>query len=126
VDDLELRAALAREVMGRKVHWLAEASGFWFEVADADRQKYGAVPVFFERDGKVPAYESTYEGMGLVIERMRELGFRYVIHNANLEGRAFAAFGDASMSGIERGRADDQHLPRAVALAARAAVRSTQ
>lgn len=115
MDDLELREALAREVFG-------------YEPEHFNKTLVRTEPVG-EIDFTVPAYESTYEGMGLVIERMREMHY-YVMMNTVPAG-AYAVFRravddpdmiDPSVGPKFEGYADDIFC--AVALAALAAARS--
>ncbi|MCA9180556.1 MAG: hypothetical protein KDA51_03865 [Planctomycetales bacterium] len=111
MNDLELREALAREVFdygkvgGLFAEWGYSASSKLLRVDD------------------LPAYESSYEGMGLVIEAMERKGWDCAIEFAHsMAFVAFATIGHKPWEYIEREEA--LTAPRAVALAALAAIRS--
>lgn len=115
MDDLELREALAFEVIG-------VADGSVYAPNDAEAREN------FLRGAKQaiangPAYESSYEGMGLVIEAMERKGWDCAIEFAHsMAFVAFATIGHKPWEYIEREEA--LTAPRAVALAALAAIRS--
>ncbi len=73
---------------------------------------------------KYLAYSTTYEGMGLVLERMQALGYEYALGNAAWEGinATFARVADTPHAREHTNHAAS--LPLAVALAALAAVRA--
>ena len=62
----------------------------------------------------VLAYSTTWEGLGLVVERMRELGFDFTLSHAGRDGW-FASF-KQSMPGMSSAR--NRSAPHAVSLAA--------
>lgn len=111
MDDLELREAVAREVFGLpKVHETGVLCRqlFWSDSSPPH---------------PIPPYESTYEGMGLVIDAMERKGWECAIEFAHsMAFVAFARCGHKPWEYIEREEA--LTAPRAVALAALAAVRS--
>lgn len=81
-------------------------------------------------DGKIPhfhPYSSSGDGLLAVIERMRELGWEYLIEGPTADGSHFVEFTRWEDRGGEidhrlEGNYEDPSLPRAVALAALRAV----
>ena len=103
----DLDALIAVEVMGWTIRAVQGVQLF----QDAYHN-----PRFF-----APDYSTTYEGAGLVIERMRELGWEGYDVDAT-DGVPLVRFWK---DGVSPG-ADAPTLPHAVCLAALAAVRSTK
>ena len=63
---------------------------------------------------EMPKYSTTWEGLGLVVERMRERGFDFTLSHAGRDGW-FASF-KQSMPGMSSAR--NRSAPHAVSLAA--------
>ena len=68
-----------------------------------------------------PKFSTTWEGLGLVVERMRERGFDFTLSHAGRDGW-FASF-KQSMPGMSSAR--NRSAPHAVCLAALRALAST-
>jgi hypothetical protein len=109
----ELDVWLAERLFGIKAWESAGSLLYW--------TKDGAGPCT-----NLPHFSSTYDGMGLVIEKMRERGFDLTIHIAANPGTS--SFGvvctDPSGNDVSTEFGDSCYL--AVGLAARAALESTE
>jgi hypothetical protein len=132
-DDLGLREFLAREVMGLKLLRVRKgvrlACVYDIGSEESEQWEFADEPDVFR--GMVDAYESDPAAMMLVIERMRELGFRCSIlcwdkDDADAVCVEFQRWknspGQVSKGDDAYGEAEADTLPRAVALAAREAV----
>jgi hypothetical protein len=111
LSDRELDALVAEKVMGLEVN-----RDMW--VGDYLRHRHLVDPMLWTL---VPHYSTTWDGMGMVIEAMAKLGWRLRVYEM-YTGPYEVTFEQAYDHGfVERTRSDVK-LPRAVALAALAAL----
>lgn len=82
----------------------------------------GRRPGPLPRLGLIPAFSSSYEGMGVVLEAMENLGWTFYIDNEGWRSCQFLREVDGFAFWSEGDDGDDIPLPRAVATAALAAL----
>lgn len=123
--DLELDAWLGEHLFGLSVEW-----DYWFAGSDGAKRagqanNRGQTPFEVGEFDALPCYSSTYEGMGLVLEAMRQRGWTWILstishldsHAGQLRAQMFNE--QASVDAVAAS------IPRAVAEAARAALEAT-
>ena len=125
----ELDAAVLRQLFKAHVydtdmelHKAVSANAVTFPYAEWDRRA-GCYMLTLKEHGEWVhiAPSTSWHGMGLVVERMRELGWHYTIHTVE---KVAGVMVEARFSSWERGTFDAtaETAPHAVALAAIAAV----
>jgi len=123
MDDRELDAWLAEHLFGLEVEW-----DYWFPGSDGGKRSAAPsnrdkIPFEVGEFDCLPSYSSTGDGMLLVLEAMRERRQTLLIDATYDEKQWWVKWGEDKWH--QENAVIDDSLPRAVALAAKAAIEAS-